>query len=229
MSINRAPTISIIIPAYNEHERMVGVLETAVKSGLGEVICVDDASSDNTREIAENVKGVKVISYEKNQGKAYAVWMGVKEAKGDIVMFVDADLIGLTPALLNSLVDPLRSGKYDAAIGIRGAVADKVFFRPVNGDRAYFKKDILPYLEKFKNKGYGLELSINYEYRNKRVKLVDFHQIHHLFQFKKKSFMGAIGQAGHQWREIYLLVLKHERPFHFFYYSYLWHFYVGKQ
>jgi glycosyltransferase involved in cell wall biosynthesis len=229
MSTNGTPTISIIIPAFNEQERLAGVLKTVVDSGLGEVICVDDCSSDNTCEIAKSINGVKVLSYNKNQGKAYAVWTGVREAKGDIVMFVDADLIGLTPALLTSLVDPLRSGKYDASIGIRGAFADKVFFRPVNGDRAYFKKDILPYLEKFKSKGYGLELSINYEYRNKRVKLVDFHKIHHLFQFKKKSFMGAIGQAGHQWKEIYLLILKHERPFHFFYYSYLWHFYIGKQ
>ncbi|OGH25128.1 MAG: hypothetical protein A3B47_03480 [Candidatus Levybacteria bacterium RIFCSPLOWO2_01_FULL_39_24] len=223
------PTVSIIVPAFNEHERMAGVLQIAVDSGLGEVICVNDASSDNTREIAQSIKGVKVVSYDKNHGKAYAVWRGVNEAKGDIVLFVDADLIGLSPALLASLVAPLRDGQYDAAVGIRGEIWDKVFFRPVNGDRAYFKKDVLPYLERFRDKGYGLELSLNYEYRNKRVKMVAFEGVHQFFQFKKKSFTGAVKQLGQQWREIYLLVLRHERPLHFFYYAYLYHFYVGRQ
>jgi len=229
MSTTNVPTVSIIIPAFNEHKRVAGVLQVAVNSGLGEVICVDDASSDNTREIAQSIKGVRVVSYDKNQGKAYAVWRGVKEAKGDIVMFVDADLVGLSPALLASLVDPLRSGQYDAAVGIRGEIWDKVFFRPVNGDRAYFKKDILTCLENFRDKGYGLELSLNYEYRNKRVKMVAFDRVHHLFQFKKKSFTEAVRQLGRQWREIYLLVLRHKHPLRFFYYAYLHHFYVGKQ
>jgi glycosyltransferase involved in cell wall biosynthesis len=86
--------ISIIIPAYNEGSRIADVILKAKR--YGGVIVVDDASNDNTAEIARKA-GAKVISHESNRGLGSALRTGFKAALGaskspeDIVITLDAD------------------------------------------------------------------------------------------------------------------------------------------
>ena len=89
--------ISLIIPAYNEEER---IEKTLVKS-MGfmkdnfddfEIIVVDDGSSDKTCNIVKDFSEIKLIELEKNQGKGAAVRQGMLSAIGDIRIFTDADL-----------------------------------------------------------------------------------------------------------------------------------------
>jgi len=91
--------ISILIPAFNEEnhiEQCIVGIENMV-SNLGydyEVIIIDDGSTDNTRNVALKVTKnphVRVIGYEQNQGKGYAIKYGLKRAKGDYVVFWDSD------------------------------------------------------------------------------------------------------------------------------------------
>jgi glycosyltransferase involved in cell wall biosynthesis len=124
-----APKISIVIPAYNEAGRLGGSLRTIVaylndQREESELIVVDDGSTDNTAEVAEQtivqpgVVSTRVIRYEKNRGKGYAARTGLLAAKANIVLFSDADLstpITETP----KLVDPIRAGKYDLTFGSR--------------------------------------------------------------------------------------------------------------
>jgi glycosyltransferase involved in cell wall biosynthesis len=85
--------ISIVIPTYNASRFMPNLLDSIFKQAVEdmEVIIVDDCSTDNTVEIVKKYP-VRVIQMEKNGGPARARNRGVKEAKGDIIFFLDSDV-----------------------------------------------------------------------------------------------------------------------------------------
>ncbi len=123
------PEVSIVIPAYNESERIVEPLKTILEfiSTTGtsaELLVVDDGSTDDTAKVAERVFAAapnvqsNVIRYEKNRGKGFAVKTGLLAATADVALFSDADLS--TPIEeMSKLVDPILSGEYDVAFGSR--------------------------------------------------------------------------------------------------------------
>jgi len=86
-------TMSLIIPAYNEEKYIWSCLEYALKYGDGyfhEIVVVDNASTDNTRKVAEQYPGIKVVS-EHKKGTSPARNRWYLESTGDILAFVDAD------------------------------------------------------------------------------------------------------------------------------------------
>lgn len=120
--------LSIIIPAYNEEDRIVRTIEKTLdylnqRSYTSEVIVVSDGSSDGTKAVVE--KGflpgervtLQVIEYHPNRGKGYAVRKGMITGIGDIVMFMDADYSVPIEAVEEGL-DLLSSGN-DIAIASR--------------------------------------------------------------------------------------------------------------
>lgn len=124
--------LSIIVPAYEESARLGGPLREMVRylkdnNIRGEIIVVDDGSGDDTAEVAEKAFAefppdfgvdTRVIRYEKNRGKGFAVKTGLLAAKGDVALFSDADLA--TPiGELPKLIDPIRNGEFDVTFGSR--------------------------------------------------------------------------------------------------------------
>jgi dolichyl-phosphate beta-glucosyltransferase len=94
----QAPELSLVIPAYNEEERIAGTLEK-VLAYLGtmpctwELIVVDDGSSDRTSAVASSIAPhVQVLSMPRNCGKGAAVRTGMLAARGRFRVFTDADL-----------------------------------------------------------------------------------------------------------------------------------------
>jgi len=88
-----APTISLIIPAYNEELYIASCLEYALKNGKGavsEIIVVDNNSKDATADIAKSFENVRVI-HEKEPGVTKARQSGYLASKGELVAFMDAD------------------------------------------------------------------------------------------------------------------------------------------
>lgn len=90
--------ISVIVPAYNEAKRIAPTLRSIANYFEGrpeelELIVVDDGSRDNTRQVCEGlkIKELRVVDYGGNRGKGYAVNYGVQQAKGDWIIFTDAD------------------------------------------------------------------------------------------------------------------------------------------
>ncbi len=94
--------ISIVIPAFNEEKKIakdiLAAEEFLMKQKLsGEIIIVDDGSSDQTTKVAEGTLvsprvQKRVVRYQDNRGKGYAVRRGIGEAIGNVIMFIDSGL-----------------------------------------------------------------------------------------------------------------------------------------
>lgn len=122
-------SLSIVIPAYNEAERLGKTLSTVTeyltKNLPGsELIVVDDGSADKTADLARQVLShyenlrTSVISYQLNLGKGRAVRLGLLASRGDVALFSDADLS--TPITeTRKLLEPIQRGECDVAFGSR--------------------------------------------------------------------------------------------------------------
>jgi dolichyl-phosphate beta-glucosyltransferase len=122
---------SIIIPAYNEGERLRPTLENVLafleqQRWSAEVIVVNDGSSDDTaaivQEFAEQTPVVKLIENPANCGKGYSVRNGMLHARGDVLVFSDADLSSPIQEM-TKLLEALAAGA-DIAIGSRWLCAE---------------------------------------------------------------------------------------------------------
>jgi len=100
-TVSTAPEISIVIPSFNEELRLPASLEKIAayvreKRPNTEVLVVDDGSMDKTAAVAESwkdrIRGLRVLSNGQNRGKGFSVKHGAQEARGEIVLFTDADL-----------------------------------------------------------------------------------------------------------------------------------------
>jgi len=131
--------VAAIIPAYNE-EKSIGPVVMAAKDNnlIDEVIVVDDGSSDTTSDIAQE-SGGKIVRTEKNQGKGRALDKGVQSTDADILLFLDADLIGLTPKHLTMLLEPVMRGEVKMTVG---AIDRKMFGTFLN---EWFRKTESPF------------------------------------------------------------------------------------
>jgi dolichyl-phosphate beta-glucosyltransferase len=128
--------LSIVIPAYNEAERLpAGVRRIHAfleERGLrGEILVVDDGSRDGTsgvtRALAAEIPELRLLGYPVNRGKGFAVRTGMARARGDAVLFTDADLS--TPIdELDALREALREGA-DVAIGSRHLEHSRILIR----------------------------------------------------------------------------------------------------
>lgn len=119
------PALSIIIPAFNEEQRLPASLERISEyirtSGRPtEVLVVDDGSKDRTAEVAElfvsKIPLLRVVPNGQNRGKGYSVRHGMQEARGEVVLFSDADLSAPIEEA-DKLIEALST--HDVAIGSR--------------------------------------------------------------------------------------------------------------
>ncbi len=122
-SRERTCRLSVVMPVYNE-ERTVHVSIArlrAVPLNI-ELICVDDGSRDNTRDVLTRLKEegqIDVLLFQpKNMGKGAAVRRGIDAATGDVLVIQDADL-EYDPRDLPTLLDPILEGRADAVFGSR--------------------------------------------------------------------------------------------------------------
>ena len=115
--------ISVVIPVYNEEKSVKKLLKkvSSVKNIKKEVIVVNDGSSDNSYKVIKNeCKNLfnKLVSYKKNKGKGFACRLGIKRAKGNIIIIQDADL-EYNPQNFLRLIKPIVKNKYDVVYGSR--------------------------------------------------------------------------------------------------------------
>ncbi len=114
--------LSVVIPVYNEIETIRDILTlVAAQPRVGEIILVDDGSTDGTRtvllEYAEHPL-YRVIMKEKNEGKGAALSDGIRAARCDVVLIQDADL-EYDPGDYEALIEPIEAGLADVVYGSR--------------------------------------------------------------------------------------------------------------
>src|SRR5262245_28779524 len=122
------PHLSIVIPAYNEENRIGRTLTETFdyldrQNYSSEVIVVNDGSTDHTADEVRKFErraggGLRLVENPGNRGKGYSVRNGMLNADGEIALFYDADLATPTSEIVK-VVGPIAEGRYDVVFGSR--------------------------------------------------------------------------------------------------------------
>jgi glycosyltransferase involved in cell wall biosynthesis len=190
--------VSCIIPAYNEGERINSVLRAVEHHPwVGEIIVIDDGSTDNTAAVAERCKGAALIRLRPNRGKSYAVMRGIAAARHDIIMMLDADLVGLTRADLDALMRPVLAGEADLAMSMRRnslLVFRAIGLDFVSGERV-FHRELIGDISKLNAlRSYGLEVHFNQEIlrRARAIRIVKWQHVISVRKWSKVGFFTGL-------------------------------------
>ena len=192
--------LSIIIPVYNEERTISTIVDMVLSCELPdemdrEVVIVNDASTDGTREILNQTTDprVRIFHFEENQGKTAAVRKGFKEAVGDLLIIQDADL-EYTPDQYSLLINAMNEQKADAVYGSRflGKIEDmklinrlanrisNIVFNikfgtkltDINTCFKLFKKDFIDNL-KIESERFGFETEVSVKLMRLNMKIVE--------------------------------------------------------
>jgi len=131
-----APTLSVIVPAYNE-EAVIGKVARKILDRLGErdeLLVVDDGSTDSTAEQAR-AAGARVVSHPYNMGNGAAVKTGIRNGRGDIFVFMDGDGQH-DPDEIHALAGQI--GRYDMVVGARTGFDGAIHRNMANGIYNFF-------------------------------------------------------------------------------------------
>ena len=120
------PDVSVVLPCYNERDHVELEIKRirAAFDAAGmrhEIICVDDGSTDGTREVLQTIPGIRIILLPRNQGSGTARRIGTQQARGGVVVWTDADMTypnERIPELVRQLDDT-----YDQVVGARRSEA----------------------------------------------------------------------------------------------------------
>jgi glycosyltransferase involved in cell wall biosynthesis len=162
----RTPKVSAIIAAYNEQDTIASVVRAVEGHPLvDEIIVVDDGSTDATSARAQETSA-RVITLEANQGKAGAMSAGVRAALNDTILFLDADILGLTHEMITLTVTPVLTGKCGMFVAIRARrsywMNRLLYFIPVLGGERALTRQIWRNVPRTYRKGFQIEIALNY-------------------------------------------------------------------
>jgi len=197
-----------IIPAYNE-ERNIGEVLSVLKRVdlIKRIIVVSDGSTDNTVNVAKSY-GVEIIELLENRGKGGAIKAGLEKVKSDVVLFLDADLLGLTEKHVHNLVEPVLSGEADMTIGIfeKGRIATDLAQKMaphLSGQRA-IKFSLLEKISDLDVARFGVEVALNrfMESANIKVKEVILHDMSHVMKEEKMGVLKGMAARMKMYWEI---------------------------
>ena len=206
--------VSAVVAAYNEEKTIGDVLGVLAASPLiDEIIVVSDGSSDSTVDICRSFTGVTTIALRENQGKGYAMRVGVQYARHDVLFFVDGDMVRLTDGHIRSLLVPVLGDECDMNIGVRNRGLIKNFFHlemkvgPVLSGirvmrRAVWETVPLRYQERFK-----IEAALNFfcsraGYRQRQTII---YNLGHVIKESKRGIRAGLQSRWEMSREVFLL------------------------
>ncbi len=210
--------ISVLIPAFNEEEKIGETVKTSKNiPGVTQVLVVDDGSTDRTALVALE-HGAEVVSLGKNTGKGGAVNAGAANLKGSIVLLLDGDL-GKSAAGSEKLLKPLINGTADMAIAIfpktgikggfgfvkglaRAGIKLKTGLRfeaPLSGQRAVRREVLCQCLPIAY--GYGMEVDLTIKAAKKGFRIVEV-PVNMVHRFTGRDIEGFIHRGKQFWHVI---------------------------
>ncbi|MEN6370633.1 MAG: glycosyltransferase family 2 protein [Armatimonadota bacterium] len=170
--------VAVLIPAYNEADRIADTIKAARGiEGIDEILVIDDGSTDDTSGQAEAAKADRVVVLPSNKGKGKALEAGIAATDAGIILMLDADLASSAKAA-EALLEPVTSGRADMTIAVLPSVKNSGGFgfavglarwgiqkftgetmsAPLSGQRA-LKKEIVERMGGF-DYGFGVETGL---------------------------------------------------------------------
>lgn len=185
------PRIGVLIPAYNEADRIDRTIAAvSAMPDIDELVVIDDGSTDETASVAESA-GASVIRLEENSGKGAALNAGVAEVQADVYLMIDADL-GESASETVRLLEPVLAGHADMSIAIMKApeghkggfgfvmglsrwairrFGGMVVTAPLSGQRA-FRRELIKRIGGFEE-GFGVETAMTIDALRQGYKIVE--------------------------------------------------------
>ena len=170
--IENALSVCAVVPAFNEARRVGAVLDALDGAErVSQIVVVDDGSGDDTHAVAQAHPAAKTgklraLRLDANRGKGAAMRAGAEATDAPVLVFFDADLIGLTPSHVNALVAPVTANRAVMALGVfrhgRGVTDLAQFLVPnISGQRA-IRRDVFLAIPCLTKSGFGVELAITH-------------------------------------------------------------------
>jgi glycosyltransferase involved in cell wall biosynthesis len=204
-----AVKVAAIIPAYNESKTVGGVIEVLTRCRMiDQIVVVSDGSTDRTVQTALAYKDVEVIELLENRGKGGAIYAGKEQTDAEILLFMDADLIGLSDYHVTSLLQPVLSGAAAMTVGIfeNGRVATDIAQKMapfLSGQRA-LRRELLEQIPYFEFSRFGAEIALHRYVadNNIPVRQVALPDLSHVMKEEKLGLCKGIFARGKMYWEI---------------------------
>ncbi len=185
--------VAAVVPAYNEERtirRTIHVLQHV--DLIDEIIVVNDASTDRTAEIAAEELGVILVNLTENKGKGGAVKAGIDRTMADVILMLDADLVGLRRQHIVDLLSPVLTGRAKTTMGVfteGRAITDLAqFVAPkLSGQRAILR-EIIARVD-MEDTRFGIEVAINRYLEDHGIKIYEV-ELESLSQYTKEEKLG---------------------------------------
>ncbi len=206
-----------IIPAYNEEKTIGNVLSVLKEIEIIEkIIVVSDGSTDRTVEVGKEF-GVTVIELEENKGKGGAMKAGLDSTEAEIILFLDADLIGLNVDHVYSLLLPVINGEAEMTIGLfdKGRMATDLAQRVapyLSGQRAVCRT-LLEQISDMDITRFGVEMALTkqIEAKDTKIKEVILPDMSHVMKEEKLGILKGFAARMKMYWEIVKYYAKNEQ------------------
>lgn len=211
--------VAAILPAYNEADRVQDVLRAVLAApSVDQVVVVNDGSTDDTAARVLEVEGAYLLSLPHNVGKGGAMAAGARFVTADVLLFLDADLIGLRPEHVESLLRPVLQDGAHMSVGrfVGGRYLTDLSQRiapSVSGQRAILREvfERIPGVDEAR---YGVEILITRFCRCHRVPTVavPLRGVTHPMKEEKLGLLRGWVSRGRMYGEILRILLNPRAP-----------------
>jgi len=197
-----------IVPAYNEESTVGEVINVLNQVDLiDDIVVVSDGSTDDTVKVAIE-HGARVVELLENRGKGGAMKAGLEKYHADVILFLDADLIGLTREHVENLLSPILEKEADMTMGIfeKGRLATDLaqkFAPNLSGQRAV-NRWVLENISDIDMVRFGVEVALNKMIEDDKIKVKEvlLKNMSHVMKEEKRGVLKGLAARMKMYWEI---------------------------
>lgn len=209
-------SVGVIIPAFDEAPNVGAVVSAALSADLGRVLVVDDGSQDGTSQAAA-AAGAEVLRLPENLGKGGALHAGATAMDSEVIVLLDADLVGLQPYHVLALAEPVLAGEADMTRGTFeggrwSTTTAQVVAPQLNGQRAV-RRELLLEVPGLASSRYGVEVAITLRASEAgwRCRNVALPGVSHIMKEEKRGLWRGVRVRLRMYRDIVRILARRGR------------------